>query len=593
MWQPENVQPNKINTSRTYLATTNYWAPLHEETEDDDNDVEQINIINNAQTIAHTKSNKWSRRIERRRQMKLVIDSGATSNFVPENMNLPKKGKSTKEVYLPDDTKLHATYKTELPFEQLSSKAREADILPGLKTPLISVNKMSEEGYTTIFHPGEKGVTIHQAGTVAITTTKPPILQGCKMNGAKLWTVSADQKTTKEEANHAYDLPSISQTVRYLHAAAGYPTKATWIKAIKAGNFNTWPTITPATVNRHFPESDKTQKGHMKRQRQGVRSTRVRKEIDETTPTAIPKEMGVYIKIHNASETMHSDQTGRFPATSSRGNQYVMVIVEVDGNFIDAEPMKNKSEEAMIKAYTTLWTRLTASGTVKPKTHILDNEASTEFKKAIQKNCTIQLVPPDNHQRNLAERAIQTFKNHFKAILNGVDDSFPMRLWDRLLPQTILTLNLLRQANAVPTVSAWQYVHGNFDYNKMPLAPMGCAVNLYQSSERRSSWAANAIDGWYLQTSPEHYRCHVIYVKQTKSERVSDTVFFKTKFITQPTLTPADTITKALNDLTQALKGKHNHKGLEQIDALKRLETILTDTPDIESAVEEQTTPVQ
>ena len=46
----------------------------------------------------------------------------------------------------------------------------------------------------------------------------------------------------------------------------------------------------------------------------------------------------VYIKIHNAAETMHSDQTDRFLATSSRGNQYVMVLVEVDGNYIDEEP---------------------------------------------------------------------------------------------------------------------------------------------------------------------------------------------------------------------------------------------------------------
>ncbi len=61
----------------------------------------------------------------------------------------------------------------------------------------------------------------------------------------------------------------------------------------------------------------------------------------------------------------------------------------------------------------------------------------------------------------------------------------------------------------------------------MPLAPMGCAVQLFQNSEKRTSWGANAIDGWYLQTSPEHYRCHVVCVKQTKSESVSDTVFFK------------------------------------------------------------------
>jgi hypothetical protein len=149
---------------------------------------------------------------------------------------------------------------------------------------------------------------------------------------------------------------------------------------IKAVNYNTWPTITPETVRRHFPESDETQKGHMKRQRQGVQSTRVQEETELNLP-AIPKAKNVYIKVYNATETIHSDQTGRFPATSSRGNQYVMVLVEVDGNFIDTELMKNRSEGAMIKAYRALWTRLTASGTVKPKTHILDNEASAEFKK--------------------------------------------------------------------------------------------------------------------------------------------------------------------------------------------------------------------
>jgi hypothetical protein len=41
---------------------------------------------------------------------------------------------------------------------------------------------------------------------------------------------------------------------------------------------------------------------------------------------------------------MHSDQSSRFPATSSIGKKYIMVLVKVDGNYIDAEPMKNKLE---------------------------------------------------------------------------------------------------------------------------------------------------------------------------------------------------------------------------------------------------------
>jgi hypothetical protein len=57
----------------------------------------------------------------------------------------------------------------------------------------------------------------------------------------------------------------------------------------------------------------------MKHQRQGVQSTRVREEMEMNVP-ATPKAKDVYIKVHNATETMHTDQTGRFPATSNKGN---------------------------------------------------------------------------------------------------------------------------------------------------------------------------------------------------------------------------------------------------------------------------------
>ena len=90
----------------------------------------------------------------------------------------------------------------------------------------------------------------------------------------------------------------------------------------------------------------------------------------------------VFIKIHNAADTMHIDQTGHFPATFSRGNQYIMVLVEVDGNYIDMEPMKNKSEGAIIKAYLALWTRLTANGTVKPTSVVVARRLISFLKDA-------------------------------------------------------------------------------------------------------------------------------------------------------------------------------------------------------------------
>jgi hypothetical protein len=72
-------------------------------------------------------------------------------HFVTEEMNLPRTGTSDITVYLPDNSTLKATRTTQLPFQQLSTKARKANILPGLTKSLISMNKMAESGYTTIF----------------------------------------------------------------------------------------------------------------------------------------------------------------------------------------------------------------------------------------------------------------------------------------------------------------------------------------------------------------------------------------------------------------------------------------------------------
>ncbi len=78
------ISKNKLTMNHTYLTTTNYWAPLNDDTDEKNDKIEQINIIPVKQPIVNTKSNKWTHRIERRRTEKLIIDSGATSNFVTE-----------------------------------------------------------------------------------------------------------------------------------------------------------------------------------------------------------------------------------------------------------------------------------------------------------------------------------------------------------------------------------------------------------------------------------------------------------------------------------------------------------------------------
>jgi hypothetical protein len=136
-------------------------------------------------------------------------------------------------------------------------------------------------------------------------------------------------------------------------------------------------------------------------------------------------------------------------------------------------------------------------------------------------------------------------------------------------------LNLLRQANKTPTVSAYHYVNGSFDYNAMPLAPLGCKVQMHKSTNRCKTWDPHSLSGWYLGMSLEHYRCHKIFCQKACSEQISDTVFFQHRFITQPTVTPEDQIVKAVGNVTSALQQRINARGQEEMEVLQRMNEIL------------------
>ena len=62
-----------------------------------------------------------------------------------------------------------------------------------------------------------------------------------------------------------------------------------------------------------------------------------------------------------------------------------MVVVEIDVNYIYSKPKKKRTEDEMIQPYQVLLKWITETGGYIPKTHILYNEASYEFKIFIKK----------------------------------------------------------------------------------------------------------------------------------------------------------------------------------------------------------------
>ncbi|KAL7547782.1 hypothetical protein ACHAWF_012589 [Thalassiosira exigua] len=84
-------------------------------------------------------------------------------------------------------------------------------------------------------------------------------------------------------------------------------------------------------------------------QRQGIRSTKQKEPPqEETAPKPSKKEHDIYVKVVDLQETIYTDQTGKFPYLSSKGNRYIMVAVHIDANYIAMQPMKNRTEGQII-----------------------------------------------------------------------------------------------------------------------------------------------------------------------------------------------------------------------------------------------------
>jgi hypothetical protein len=84
---------------------------------------------------------------------------------------------------------------------------------------------------------------------------------------------------------------------------------------------------------------------------------------------------------------------------------------------------------------------------------------------------------------------------------------------------------------------------------------MGCEAQVHEKIDKHGTWAYHLVNRWYLFTSPEHYRTHNCHIKHTKYERLSNTVQFQHKCITNPSITHADKVMHALAECIKAIQG--------------------------------------
>jgi hypothetical protein len=115
-------------------------------------------------------------------------------------------------------------------------------------------------------------------------------------------------------------------------------------------------------------KSDATTKGHLNQQQQNARTTKIKitKAINKETDIDHGiKTQFVYAATIDAGQ-IYTDQTGRFPVISSKGNKYIMILYDYDSNAILAQPIKYRTAPELLKAFQIMEQELVAGG-LKPK----------------------------------------------------------------------------------------------------------------------------------------------------------------------------------------------------------------------------------
>ena len=406
---------------------------------------------------------------------------------------------------------MHSTHVGDLDIPTLPPEAKIAHLVPDLQNhSLLGVGRLCDAGCTCTF----------DKNTVTITYDNQTVLTGHRDTYSRLWRVKLPN--CDPHMAGAIDSPRVPELVRYSHGALFSPTPNTLEKALRNNCIVGLPGLTTQTLRRHPPNTPATAKGHMDQVRQNIKSTKKRKKKSKTsasestdndvTDEAFPQSdtpnvrtHDCYVTIEEMTGQIHTDQTGRFPTPSSAGNNYVMVLYDYDSNAILVQPFKTRHDTVIKEAYAALLERLQRAG-LRPRLQRLDNECSKILKEYMHdQSIDFQLAPPGMHHRNAAERAIRTFKNHFIAGLSSTDPIFPLYLWDLLLPQAEMSLNLLRGSRINPKLSAYAQIFGQYDYNRTPIAPPGTKVVVHEKPHQRGSWDPHGKDGYYAGPAMESY----------------------------------------------------------------------------------------
>lgn len=478
-------------------------------------------------------------------------------------------------VLLPDNSSIKATHRGVLRMDGLPLSARKAWVFPDLARSLISVATLADAGLSITFDAYKVEVRGPPSGPDAQDGTI--LLIGPRCRSTLLWTIPVGVSGHQPHDDAPCYDPTLNamlsqhktqhEIVDFVHKALFSPVTEVFLEAVKR-NFIEFPGLTYGNACKYRPDSIATRLGHMRGK--AFRRDRHPEEHNDYFPELLytkrkpidqREEATVASMVFELRPEMrtHADISGRFPVTSASGTEYLFVAFCEYANYIHFELMRDRSTAELVGAHTRTYNFFLRRG-IRANYLRIDNEVSKELRDYCATQSPpikIEFVPPNVHRANKSERQMGIAKNHLIAGINTTDRDFVLEAWDTLSWSAELSLNLLRQSGISRYMSAYQQLHGKFDFRKTPIAPPGTKVVVYETPGTRGSFANRGTPAFYVGPAMEHNGCFTVYVPWTKKTRITDTLsWHPPPEWTMPGASPND-VTNALLEQLEAHMRKH------------------------------------
>jgi hypothetical protein len=157
----------------------------------------------------------------------------------------------------------------------LPEAACKVHIFPTLQAPLFSIGQLCDSRCNVLFLA--TGVEITYQGTT--------IINGYRNPSNNLWYVDLGAAPTPiinslmaqppvHLCNSIGQPNTLADRVAFYHTSCNFPVLSSWIKAVDAGFFTTFPDLTADLIRKFPPHSEATVKGHLDQARANQRSTK-------------------------------------------------------------------------------------------------------------------------------------------------------------------------------------------------------------------------------------------------------------------------------------------------------------------------------